>query len=46
MNIIKSSIHRIPDLLAIHEYVYFINIKLFKNHNNFNIEVNGDHGDR
>ena len=28
--------------LAIHEYVYFIEIKLFKNYCNFNIEVNGD----
>ena len=28
--------------LAIHEYVYFIEIKLFKNYSNFNIEVNGD----
>ena len=28
--------------LAIHEYVYFIEIKLFKNHSNFNIKVNGD----
>ena len=27
---------------AIHEYVYFIKIKLFKNYSNFNIEVNGD----
>ena len=37
----KSSIHRIPDSLPIHEYVYFIKIKLFKNYSNFNIEVNG-----
>ena len=29
-------------LLAIHEYVNFIEIKLFKNYSNFNIEVNGD----
>ena len=28
--------------LAIQEYVYFIEIKLFKNYSNFNIEVNGD----
>ena len=28
--------------LTIHEYVYFIEIKLFKNYSNFNIEVNGD----
>ena len=28
--------------LAIQEYVYFIEIKLFKNNSNFNIEVNGD----
>ena len=28
--------------LAIHEYVYFIEIKLFKNYSSFNIEVNGD----
>ena len=27
--------------LAIHKYVYFIEIKLFKNYSNFNIEVNG-----
>ena len=27
--------------LAIQEYVYFIEIKLFKNYSNFNIEVNG-----
>ena len=27
--------------LAIQEYVYFIEIKLFKNNSNFNIEVNG-----
>ena len=26
--------------LVIHEYVYFIEIKLFKNYSNFNIEVN------
>ena len=28
--------------LAIQKYVYFIEIKLFKNYSNFNIEVNGD----
>ena len=28
--------------LAIQEYVYFIEIKLFKNYSNFYIEVNGD----
>ena len=28
--------------LAIQEYVYFIEIKLFKNYSNFNIKVNGD----
>ena len=28
--------------LAIHEYVYFIEIKLFENYSNFNIEVNGE----
>ena len=28
--------------LAIQEYAYFIEIKLFKNYSNFNIEVNGD----
>ena len=28
--------------LSIHEYVDFIEIKLFKNYSNFNIEVNGD----
>ena len=28
--------------LAIHEYVSFIEIKLFKKYSNFNIEVNGD----
>ena len=28
--------------LAIHEYVYFIEIKLIKNYSNFNIEANGD----
>ena len=28
--------------LAIHEYFYFIEIKLFKIYSNFNIEVNGD----
>ena len=28
--------------LAIQEYVYFIQIKLFKNYSIFNIEVNGD----
>ena len=28
--------------LAIHEYVYFIEIILFKNYSNFNIEGNGD----
>ena len=30
--------------LAIHEYIYFIEIELFKNYCNFNIEVNGDSG--
>ena len=28
--------------LVIHEYVYFVEIKLFKNYSNFSIEVNGD----
>ena len=28
--------------LTIQENVYFIEIKLFKNYSNFNIEVNGD----
>ena len=28
--------------LAIHKYIYFIEINLFKNYSNFNIEVNGD----
>ena len=28
--------------LAIQEYVYFIQIKLFENYSIFNIEVNGD----
>ena len=28
--------------LAIHEYVSFIKIKLIRNYNKFNIEVNGD----
>ena len=28
--------------LAIHEYVSFIEIKLFKKYSKFNIEVNGD----
>ena len=28
--------------LAIHENIQFIEIKLFKNYSNFNIEVNGD----
>ena len=28
--------------LAIHKYVYFIEIKLFKNYSNFDIEVNVD----
>ena len=28
--------------LAIQKYAYFIEIKLFKNYSNFNIEVNGD----
>ena len=28
--------------LAIHEYVYFIEIKLFKNYSNFKIEINGE----
>ena len=28
--------------LAIHKYVSFIEIKLFKKYSNFNIEVNGD----
>ena len=27
---------------VIHEYVYFIKIKLFMNYSNFNIGVNGD----
>ena len=27
--------------LLIHQYVYFTEIKLFKNYSNFNIEVNG-----
>ena len=40
MNVWKSVGSLTP--LAIHEYVYFIEIKLFKNNNNFNIEVNGD----
>ena len=28
--------------LVIHKYIYFIEIKLFKDYSNFNIEVNGD----
>ena len=32
--------------LVVHENVYFIEIKLFKNYSNFNIEVNGVNGDR
>ena len=42
MNIWKLGIHRIPDTISYHEYVYFIEIILFKNYSNFNIEVNGD----
>ena len=42
MNVWRSGIHRIADTIAIQEYVYFIEIKLFKNYSNFNIEVNGD----
>ena len=41
MNVFYLGIHWIPEL-AIHEYIYFIEIKLFKNYSNFNIEVNGD----
>ena len=32
--------------LTIHEYVYFIEIKLFKNYSNFNTEVSRNNGDR
>ena len=42
MNVWRSGIHRNKTPLAIQEYVYFIEIKLFKNYSNSNIEGNGD----
>ena len=32
--------------LSIHDYVCLSKKKLLKNYNKFNIEVNGNHGDR
>ena len=42
MNVFYLGIYWIPDIISIHEYIYFIEIKLFKYYSNFNIEVNGD----
>ena len=42
MNIWRSGIHGIPDTISYPQVCLFIEIKLFKNYSNFNIEVNGD----